>query len=138
MLVLLLASALLTYLVPAPSITIPFGGLLALLLMIAGIGCSAAGFFTFKRGGTPVRPGADPTKLVLTGPYRFTRNPMYLGVLLFSVGCLFATRSLWFLAPPILFFLVINFRLIPFEEGLLRDRFGSEYETYRRRVRRWL
>jgi len=63
---------------------------------------------------------------------------MYLGILLVSIGCFFAVESLWFVIPPVLFFWVMNFRLIPFEEQLMKDHFGAEYEAYRLRVRRWL
>jgi len=138
MLVLLLASILLAYVAPTTSVRIPFSGLLAALFLVIGLGFSAAGFLTFKQSGTPVRPGSEPSQLVLKGPYRITRNPMYLGLLLFSLGFLFAAKSLWFILPPIFFFLVINFRLIPFEEELLRNRFGPAYDSYRRQVRRWL
>jgi protein-S-isoprenylcysteine O-methyltransferase Ste14 len=63
---------------------------------------------------------------------------MYLGILLFSIGYFFAVESVWFIIPPILFFWLMNSRLIPFEEKLLQEHFGAEYDTYRRRVRRWL
>ena len=138
MLVLLLLSALLTAVAPIAFISIPFHGPIAVLFILVGLGFSAAGFLTFRSRGTPVRPGAEPTQLVLSGPYRITRNPMYLGLLLISIGCFFAVASLWFFVPPILFFSVINFRLIPFEEQLMKEHFGAEYETYRQRVRRWL
>ena len=104
MLVLLLLSALLTSVAPIAFLTIPFHGAIATLFIFTGVGFAAAGFFSFKYRRTPVRPGAEPTQLVLSGPYRITRNPMYLGLLLISIGCLFAVESLWFLIPPILFF----------------------------------
>jgi protein-S-isoprenylcysteine O-methyltransferase Ste14 len=138
MLMLFLLSALLTAVAPIALVPVPFHGLIATLLILAGLGFSAAGFLSFKSRGTPVRPGAEPTQLVLSGPYRITRNPMYLGLLLISIGCFFAMESLWFVVPPILFFWVINFRLIPFEEQLMKEHFGAEYEAYRQRVRRWL
>jgi protein-S-isoprenylcysteine O-methyltransferase Ste14 len=138
LLVLLLFSALLTSLAPIAFLAIPFHGLIATLFILAGVGVAAAGFFSFKYRRTPVRPGAEPTQLVLNGPYRITRNPMYLGLLLISIGCLLAVESLWFLIPPIVFFWFINFRLIPFEEQLLQEHFGVEYDAYRQRVRRWL
>jgi protein-S-isoprenylcysteine O-methyltransferase Ste14 len=137
-LVLLLLAALLTAIVPIAFVSVPFHGLIAVLLIFAGLGFSASGFLTFKSRGAPVRPGSDPTQLVLSGPYRITRNPMYLGLLTISIGCFFAVDSLWFVVPPILFFWVINFRLIPFEEQLMKEHFGAEYETYQQRVRRWL
>ena len=138
MLVLLLLSALLTAIAPIGFVPVPFHGPIAVLLILVGLGFSGAGFFTFKSRGTPVRPGAEPSQLVLSGPYQITRNPMYLGLLLISIGCFFAVESLWFVLPPMVFFWVINFRLIPFEEQLMKEHFGEEYETYRRRVRRWL
>jgi protein-S-isoprenylcysteine O-methyltransferase Ste14 len=131
-------SALLTAVAPIAFIPIPFHGPAAVLFILAGLGFSAAGFFTFKSRHTPVRPGAEPTQLVLSGPYRITRNPMYLGLLLISIGCFFAVESLWFVISPIVFFWVINFRLIPFEEQLMKEHFGAQYEAYRQRVRRWL
>jgi protein-S-isoprenylcysteine O-methyltransferase Ste14 len=138
LLVFLLLSALLTSVTPLVVLAIPFHGVIATLCILAGVGFAAAGFFSFKYRRTPVRPGAEPTQLVLSGPYRITRNPMYLGLLLISIGCLFAVESLWFIIPPVLFFWVINFRLIPFEEQLLQEHFGAEYDAYRQRVRRWL
>jgi protein-S-isoprenylcysteine O-methyltransferase Ste14 len=138
MLVLLLLAALLTAVAPIGFVAVPFHGPIAVLLILVGLGFSAAGFLTFKSRGTPVRPGSEPTQLILSGPYRITRNPMYLGVLLISIGCFFAVESLWFVVPPILLFWVINFRLIPFEEQLMKEHFGTEYEAYRQRVRRWL
>jgi protein-S-isoprenylcysteine O-methyltransferase Ste14 len=138
MLILLLVSGFLTAVAPIACLPIPFHGVIATLFILAGVGFAAAGFFSFKYRRTPVRPGAEPTQLVLNGPYRITRNPMYLGLLLTSVGCLFAVESLWFLIPPILFFWSMNFGLIPFEEKLLQEHFGPEYDAYRQRVRRWL
>jgi protein-S-isoprenylcysteine O-methyltransferase Ste14 len=123
---------------PAASISIPMHLAIGILFVALGFGIAGAAFATFKRFGTPVRPGANPTHFVVTGPYRVTRNPMYLGLLTFLVGCFFVSESLYFLIPPALFFLMINFRQIPFEERLLVDRFGEAYEAYRKQVRRWI
>ena len=136
--VLLILAALLAWVVPLASFAIPFHGVIAALFIVTGLVCSGAGFFTFKYRRTPVRPGSEPVLLVLEGPYRITRNPMYLGLFLFSIGWFFAIPSIWFSVPPILFFLLINFRLIPFEEQLLREHFGAQYETYCQRERRSL
>lgn len=131
-------AGLLAVFLPVPVIAIPFHALLATLLAALGIGIGAAGFATFKQCGTPVRPGAEPAQLVMTGPFLFTRNPMYLGLLTVLIAAFFVSQSPYFLVPPVLFFLVMNFRFIPFEERLLADRFGQEYEAYRKRVRRWI
>lgn len=126
-----------TALPPAP-VWIPYHALIGSVVLAVGAGSAVAGFSTFKRSRTPVRPGAEPLQLVTSGPYRLTRNPMYLGLLLFVVSCFFFMQSLYFLGPPVLFFLLINFWQIPFEEKLLSDRFGEAYAAYCRGVRRWL
>ena len=135
---LILAASVLATFLPIGSISIPMHLAMGILLMALGLGIGGAAFATFKRSGTPVRPGAEPTHFVTTGPYRITRNPMYLGLLTFLIGWFFVSESPYFLIPPVLFFLAINFLLIPFEERLLVDRFGEVYEGYRKRVRRWI
>jgi protein-S-isoprenylcysteine O-methyltransferase Ste14 len=136
--ILLVIVGLLALFFPVPAIAIPFHAFVGTLLVALGIGIGAAGFATFKQCGTPVRPGAEPALLVMTGPFRFTRNPMYLGLLTVLIAAFFVSQSPYFLLPPVLFFLVMDFRQIPFEERLLVDRFGQEYEAYRKRVRRWI
>jgi protein-S-isoprenylcysteine O-methyltransferase Ste14 len=137
MLVLLIVAGLLQVIFSVP-LPVHIHPVLAWIFLVTGFLVSLSGFITFKKNRTPVKPGAEPTRLVIGGPYRFTRNPMYLGVLLFSIGVLFALPSPCFLIPPIIYFLIINFWQIPFEETLLRDRFGQSYEDYCQNVRRWL
>src|SRR5258708_19437497 len=96
-LVLLILSALLASVVPIASFTIPFHGVIAALFILAGLGFSGAGFFTFKHPRTPVRPGAEPFLLLLEGPYRITMNPMYFGLLLFSTARVFPSQPFSFL-----------------------------------------
>jgi protein-S-isoprenylcysteine O-methyltransferase Ste14 len=131
------ASILSTY-VPIPPISIPMHLAIGVVFVALGTGISASGAVTFKRFGTPLRPGAEPTHFVTTGPYRMTRNPMYLGLVTLLIGWFFLSESPYFLIPPVLFFLAVNFLLIPFEERLLVDRFGKVYDDYRKRVRRWV
>jgi protein-S-isoprenylcysteine O-methyltransferase Ste14 len=135
---LIVAASVLATFLPIESISVPAHLAIGILLVALGIGIAGAGFATFKRLGTPVKPGAEPTQFVMTGPYRMTRNPMYLGLLTVLIGWFFFSDSPYFLFPPVLFFLTINFVLIPFEERLLVDRFGKVYEAYRKRVRRWI
>ena len=124
--------------IPLSPIPIPAGHGIGLLLLILGFVAGYSGFSAFRKSGTPVRPGDEPTKLVTSGPYRITRNPMYLGLELVLFGAFFLAKSPFFLLPPIVFFLLIHFVQIPFEENLMAERFGRSYEEYRRRVRRWL
>jgi protein-S-isoprenylcysteine O-methyltransferase Ste14 len=63
---------------------------------------------------------------------------MYLGFGLLLTAVFFLTKSAFFLIPPVVFFLLMNFVLVPFEEKLMTEHFGEPYSEYRRRVRRWL
>ena len=135
---LLLFSGCLTAVIPLSPIPIPAGHGIGLLLLILGFVAGYSGFSAFRKAGTPVRLGDEPTKLVTSGPYRITRNPMYLGLELALFGAFFLAKSPFFLLPPIVFFLLIHFVQIPFEENVMTERFGRSYEEYCRRVRRWL
>jgi protein-S-isoprenylcysteine O-methyltransferase Ste14 len=137
-LALLVAAGIFADILPLPAILIPMHLAIGILLIALGVGIGGAAFGAFKRAGTPVRPGANPTQFVVSGPYRVTRNPMYLGLLTLVIGCFFLTVSPYFLIPPVVFFWMINSRQIPFEERLLVDRFGEAYAAYCKRVRRWL
>ncbi len=108
------------------------------LLMLVGFGTGFSGWFMFVTHRTPLRPGQPPRMFVQGGPYRFTRNPMYLGTVIFLLGLCFVSRSWWFLIPPAAFFAIIHFSLIPFEEKLMGATFGDSYLEYCRRVRRWI
>lgn len=93
----------------------------------------------FRREDTEINP-TSPTnrKLIADGPYRYTRNPMYLGLLLVTLG-IAAWIGAWpmFLAP-IAVFVTANWVHIPFEEAKMRRQFGSTYDEYVGRVRRWV
>ncbi len=92
----------------------------------------------FKKKETSHDPAETPTTLVTSGPYRFTRNPMYLGMtsILLGIAIFIGTISL-FLAP-LAFCITINATFIPKEEKILENIFGSEYLDYKNKVRRWV
>jgi protein-S-isoprenylcysteine O-methyltransferase Ste14 len=107
-------------------------------LILGGVALAAWGATTFRRAGTPVRPFEEATTLVTTGPFRWTRNPMYLGMLLVLGGAWIALGSL---TPALLlpvFFLIIRTWFIRHEEAAMAERFGEEFNDYCRRVRRWI
>ena len=112
-----------------------FIGIAALL---AGLSLTFSSFYLFKKNKTPILPGRKPAFMVAEGAYKFTRNPMYLGVTtaLFGFSVYFG-NILSFLAP-IMFFLIINLKFIPFEEKLMGDIFGRKYISYKNKVRRWI
>jgi protein-S-isoprenylcysteine O-methyltransferase Ste14 len=92
--------------------------------------------FAFVGRGTPA-PFDPPRRLVIQGPYRFVRNPMYLGAGLALSGAALFYESLPLLGYAGLFFLATGLFVVLHEEPALRRSFGQEYEAYCRRVRRW-
>lgn len=100
--------------------------IIAVLLMIWAI-------YVFANDSTE-KPGSLQT----TGPYRLTRNPMYLGWSLLLLGIGLVLGSWWLLIGVLLAVAITNFRVIPSEEKFLLDRFGDEFKEYRRSVRRWM
>ncbi|HSK99066.1 MAG TPA: isoprenylcysteine carboxylmethyltransferase family protein [Rubrobacteraceae bacterium] len=108
------------------------------LLIVVGVGIGALGFREMRRAGTNVDPREPTTAIVTEGPYRFTRNPLYLGMTLIYSGI--AVRANAFpavlLLPAVLF--VMQRGVIEREERYLERKFGDEYLRYKTRVRRWL
>ena len=94
---------------------------------------------TFRAAGTEINPTSATNKaLVIKGPYAFTRNPMYLGITLLSLGIAFGVGSLPMFLVPILIFVTANWVHIPFEEAKMRRQFGSAYDAFTHKVRRWI
>jgi protein-S-isoprenylcysteine O-methyltransferase Ste14 len=108
------------------------------LLVLAGLGLLAWFNTLFSRKGTAVEPWKPTTAIVTTGPYRFTRNPAYLGMALTYVGIAVLSSALWVLVPLPFVIAVIDRGVIAREERYLERRFGEEYLAYRRGVRRWV
>ncbi len=109
-----------------------------------GAACLALGLVMFpalnefRRAKTNPKPWRPTTALVIQGPYRFTRNPMYVGFTLIYLGIAFWLNALWpvLLLPVAL--LIVDRGVIAREERYLERKFGAEYLAYRARVRRWL
>jgi protein-S-isoprenylcysteine O-methyltransferase Ste14 len=93
--------------------------------------------FVFIGKGTPA-PFDPPRKLVVRGPYRFVRNPMYIGAGMTLAGVALFYESLSILIYTAVFFLATHLFVVLYEEPTLRRTFGAEYEAYFYRVRRWL
>ncbi len=78
------------------------------------------------------------TSLVTEGIYRYTRNPMYLGMALLLLGLSLCFRNVIGLIVPVLFFLIIDLVFIPFEEKKMEITFGESYLAYKDKVRKWI
>ncbi len=107
-------------------------------LMAAGIALGAAGAVTVLRRGTTVVPDRAVTALVTSGPYRFSRNPMYTGLTVGYVGAALRARSWWPLLVLPAIVAAVRAWVIGPEEQYLAERFGTAYTEYSSRVRRWL
>jgi len=92
----------------------------------------------FKRSGQDPKPWTPSPELVLQGPYRFTRNPMYLMMLIACVGFAFILNTAWILILMPACAVSIHYAAIRHEEAYLERRFGDAYRNYRTRVRRWI
>ncbi len=112
-------------------------GLAGAVLMVAGLALTIISAQTFHRADTPVRPFEESTELVTYGPFRFSRNPMYLGMVVALVGTaiLLGTLTPW-LVPPVFAAVIHQFFIVP-EEKLMERTFGDKYRSYQTRVRRW-
>jgi protein-S-isoprenylcysteine O-methyltransferase Ste14 len=108
------------------------------ILMVMGALLAASAVRIFVKTGTNLRPDRPSNALAIVGPYRFTRNPMYLSLTIIYVGVAVFMQSLWsvLLLPLLLFF--IQRKIISREEAYLDRRFGADYTRYRNQVRRWL
>jgi protein-S-isoprenylcysteine O-methyltransferase Ste14 len=115
---------------------LPVAGLLVVIAVVIGIG----GVLSFRRAKTTVNPlkPERSSALVSTGVYSFTRNPMYLGMVLVLLAWAVYLTSAWALSGPVLYALYLTrFQIIP-EERVLDSLFGVSFSEYRKRVRRWL
>ena len=107
-------------------------------LFLGGMFVAAAGVSRFNAAGTEVRPWLPSTTLVTSGIYRYTRNPMYLGLAISYAGLSLLADSIIALAFLVPLVIVITYAVIRREEHYLEVRFGDDYRAYMRRVRRWI
>ena len=111
---------------------------IGLVLFLAGIFLAAWSARTFRKAHTNVLTSQPASTIVTTGPYGFSRNPIYVGMFLGLGGFAIAFNTLWFLAVLIAMVFVIRFGVIAREEIYLESKFGTRYLEYKARVRRWL
>lgn len=112
----------------------PLGGAAGLVAVVLFIWAAR----TFRAAGTFL-PGNRPTiTVVRTGPYRYSRNPIYLAFSLFQLGVAFWVGSLWLLVTLMPAVALMSFAVIPREEHYLESQFASDYLPYKASVRRWL
>lgn len=117
-----------------PEILRPAGIAMALVAVLLAV----AGVVTMKRAGTNVDPSKATTSIVTAGPFRFTRNPLYISLTMLYIGGAFYLPLFWSLATLPLALIVMQLGVIVREERYLEAKFGEDYIRYKQSVPRWL
>ena len=116
------------------TVAMPFG----VALIVAAGTLAFLGFRELGRHKTAVRPDEPSSAIVKTGPYRFTRNPLYVSLATLHLGIGLWTNSLWVVSMLIPAWIVMTTQIIAREEAYLERAFGDEYLSYKASVRRWI
>ena len=111
---------------------------LGAIAVAAGLAVIVWAGITLTRSHTTLRPDHAASHLVTTGPYAMTRNPIYLGLTIAFLGVALIVNSGWMIVLLPFVMIVVAAFVIAREERHLQDKFGGAFETYARRVRRWL
>jgi protein-S-isoprenylcysteine O-methyltransferase Ste14 len=132
------AMVLLHFMVPVYQLTSQPWNAVGLIPMITGIVLNLAADAALKRHGTTVKPFEPSTALITSGVYKYSRNPMYLGMILILIGVALLMGSLTPYSIIPVFIIVIDKAFIRPEEDMLDRQFGRAWTEYRDKVRRWL
>ncbi|MEW8276480.1 MAG: isoprenylcysteine carboxylmethyltransferase family protein [Candidatus Thiodiazotropha taylori] len=111
---------------------------IGVMLSVMAIAITLWGMRVFQVSRNPVAPNQPVTRLMVSGPYRFTRNPLYLSLILLQLGVALFFLNGWMvllLAPVVVF---VRYYVVAREEAYLLRRFGTDYQAYQNRVRRWI
>ena len=126
------------YVVPSSLLPFPIGVWVAVGLIAVAIGIVVPAYYALARAQTAFDARKSTTKIVTTGPFRFSRNPTYLALSLLHIGVSFALGSSWVLLTVVPVVAVTHWGVIGREERYLETKFGDEYRRYASMVRRWL
>jgi len=134
-----LAGLALNWLMPLPFVPAAMlASWLGAMVFALAVALSVWAITTITRAGSNVPTNRPTTTIVAAGPYRFSRNPIYIAMVLGLIGPAIALDSLWLLLTLVPFALVIRYGVVAREEVYLERKFGDDYRRYRARVRRWL
>jgi protein-S-isoprenylcysteine O-methyltransferase Ste14 len=137
-LVSLVSGAVIQLVAPLPFLPATLAVPLGAPLVVVAIALFVYSVATFRAAGTPVPARRPTTTIVRAGPYRFSRNPIYLAFSLFQLGLAMWVNSVWWLATLVGAMALMHYVVIPREEEYLERRFGAQYRDYKASVRRWL
>ncbi|UCG93107.1 MAG: isoprenylcysteine carboxylmethyltransferase family protein [candidate division WOR-3 bacterium] len=134
----LLLGLVLHFVVPVKKLIIFPYTLIGVLLIVVGIWLNVWADSLFKRANTTVKPSEKSSTLVLEGPYRLSRHPMYLGMVIALLGVAIMLGSLVSFLGTIVCFITLQAIFIPHEERAMEETFGEAYTEYKKRVRSWI
>jgi protein-S-isoprenylcysteine O-methyltransferase Ste14 len=123
---------------PLPFIPRTAGQWMGGCVIAAALALGVWAVLTFRRAGTTPDPHGDVTAFVITGPFAFSRNPMYVTNVAFQIGAAFVLDNAWILMLAPVTWLLLDRVIIAGEERYLADKYGATYDAYRQKVRRWL
>ncbi len=136
--ILLILSVLLNFVFPVPVFLSPPATYSGFLIIGFGLVMAFWSRSLFLKNATTLQPSEEPTSLVTSGPFRISRNPIYLGMASILLGVAVLSGTLVTLAFPIIFIALIEFFIIPGEERKMEKIFGEPYREYKKSVRRWI
>ena len=119
-------------------VSVDLSSLLGLILILSGISLVFVSFRFMRKMKTTFIPDGTPEVLISSGPFKFSRNPIYLGMLTVLVGVAFLMSSLSAIIIAFVFGIIINFTWIAHEEKKLHELFSEDWENYSSKVRRWI
>jgi protein-S-isoprenylcysteine O-methyltransferase Ste14 len=123
---------------PLPLMATEVARWIGVVLGVAGAILILAGVAAMRRARTNIYPALPATALVIVGPFRFTRNPLYVALTILFLGLAFEFNTVWGLAVLVPLLLVMHYGVILREERYLERKFGEPYREYCRKVRRYL
>jgi len=115
-----------------------FPTILGIALVLIGVGSIVYLLGLFKKKETAILPDGDPEVLLTDGPYRYSRNPIYISMTIILIGSAMLYNCLSAFIIPILFMILVKNIWIDYEETKLKKIFGQEYLNYQKKVRRWI
>jgi protein-S-isoprenylcysteine O-methyltransferase Ste14 len=133
----LLVLTIFSFFVPIKIIPSPYN-YLGVILILYGVVLNIWADQIFKREKTEIKYHRIPRKIVLSGPFRISRNPMYLGMFTILLGTSIMSKNIFSLIFSVIFVLIIGRKFISVEEKNMERIFGKEYLSYKKEVRRWL
>ena len=111
---------------------------LGFILIIFGIAINLWTDSLFKKKSTTVKPHKTPSSFIISGPFKLSRHPMYLGMVFILLGTAVFLSTLITFVFPIIFIIIIEGLFIPIEEKNMQKKFGKKYLEYKKQVRRWI